>query len=211
MSEIHRPIADFTAETLDAGKRPISIAGDCCTSIGMVAGIQRSGINPTLLWFDAHGDFNTWETSPSGFLGGMPLAMLVGRGEQTLLEALGASPLPESQVILTDARDLDVEEKRALDHSDVSHIPDVQDLLQSLPKGPLYIHFDCDIVRSKDIPSVSYPASGGPTAETFQHILAEIAVNANVVAVSLASWDPTHEQSAQSQKTCMDLLYTLIQ
>jgi arginase len=78
MSVIHRSLADFTAETITIGERPVSIAGDCCTAIGVFAGLQRAGINPTLIWFDAHGDFNTWQTSSSGFLGGMPLAMLVG-------------------------------------------------------------------------------------------------------------------------------------
>ena len=59
------------------------------------------------MWLVSHGDFNTWETTPSGFLGGMPLAMLTGRGDQRMLEAVGLDPLADNQVWLSDARDLD--------------------------------------------------------------------------------------------------------
>ena len=79
MAIVHEAIAAWVEETLKRGRRPVSIAGDCCTSIGVLAGLQRAGVHPTLIWFDAHGDFNTPETTPSGFLGGMPLAMITGR------------------------------------------------------------------------------------------------------------------------------------
>ena len=78
LSLLHEPLAAFAHEAVIRGDRPVSIAGDCCTTIGILAGLQRANIDPILIWFDAHGDFNTWETTPSGFLGGMPLAMLVG-------------------------------------------------------------------------------------------------------------------------------------
>ena len=65
MSAVHEAIAGFVVDTLAAGQRPVSIAGDCCTTIGMMAGLQRAGLNPTLIWFDAHGDFNTMETTPA--------------------------------------------------------------------------------------------------------------------------------------------------
>jgi arginase len=72
----------------------VSIAGDCVATMGVLAGLHDAGITPTLIWFDAHGDFNTWETTPSGFLGGMPLAMIVGRGEQTMPHGWAGDPLP---------------------------------------------------------------------------------------------------------------------
>src|SRR5207253_8363034 len=76
MSAIYELLAQLVAQTIREGARPVSIAGDCCAALGVVAGLQRAGVNFNLLWFDAHGDFNTWETTPSGFLGGMPLAKL---------------------------------------------------------------------------------------------------------------------------------------
>ena len=146
LSALHKPLADFTQQIVLNGKLPVSIAGDCCTTLGMLTGLQRAGRDPALIWFDAHGDFNTWETTPSGFLGGMPLAMMVGREEQTMPKAQALSPLAENRVILTDARDLDPGEKQLIEESDVIHLPDVKNLLNAmLPNGPLYIHIDMDI------------------------------------------------------------------
>jgi arginase len=146
MSIIHRSLAGHVSDTVRSGRRPVSIAGDCCTAIGVLAGLQDAGVNPILVWFDAHGDFNTWETTTSNFLGGMPLAMLVGRGEQTLIDAVGLEVLREDQVILTDARDLDPGEQKALENSDVIHLEDVQALhAYSLPDRPLYVHLDMDV------------------------------------------------------------------
>jgi len=56
MAIVHEAIAAWVEETLKRGRRPVSIAGDCCTSIGVLAGLQRAGVHPTLIWFDAHFD-----------------------------------------------------------------------------------------------------------------------------------------------------------
>ncbi|NIS82127.1 MAG: hypothetical protein GTO14_18395 [Anaerolineales bacterium] len=89
MSILHESLAARVAESVRDGSLTLSIAGDCCTTIGVLAGLQRADVSPLLVWFDAHGDFNTWDTTPSGFLGGMPLAMLAGIGDQTMPEAVG--------------------------------------------------------------------------------------------------------------------------
>jgi arginase len=95
----------------------------------------------------------------------MPLAMLVGRGEQTMLKALELIPLAEDRVILTDARDLDPGEKQLIEESDVIHLPDVKNLLNAmLPNGPLYIHIDMDIINPANAPAMNYLAAGGPSA-----------------------------------------------
>ena len=177
--------------TARAGQRPVSIAGDCCATLGVLAGLQRAGVQPTLIWLDAHGDFNTWDTSPSGFLGGMPLAMLAGRGEQTMVRGLGLTPLAEERIILSDARDLDPGEKEAVAHSAVIHLPQVEQLLDyPLPDGPLYVHFDVDVVDVADVPAVSYPAPGGPSAATLQQVFHHLAQTGRITAVSLSTWNP---------------------
>lgn len=211
MSQLHRPIAGFIHETIGQGSRPISFAGDCCTTLGVVAGLQRANLNPTLIWLDAHGDFNTWETSPSGFLGGMPLAMLAGRGEQTMAENVGLSPFPESQIILTDGRDLDPGEQDNLDNSAVIHLPDAAQLLDyDLPDGPLYVHFDVDILDTKDLPAVSYPAPGGPSLETMRRVMRHLAQTGRVTAVSVSAWNPKLDEDGRSAALVMDLLNELI-
>ena len=211
LSALHQPLADFTQQIVLNGKLPISIAGDCCTTLGMLAGLQRAGSDPTLIWFDAHGDFNTWATTPSGFLGGMPLAMVVGRGEQTMLTAQALSPLAEDRVILTDARDLDPGEKQLIEGSDVIHLPDVQNLLNAtLPDGPLYIHLDMDIVNPANAPAMNYLAAGGPSAEELQAVMKHLRRTKKIAAVSVATWNPKLDEDGQSRRVCMGILDALI-
>lgn len=211
MSAIHKIIVDFVSETIYKNKRPVSIAGDCCTAIGVLAGLQRAGIDPNLIWFDAHGDFNTWETSPSGFLGGMPLAMIVGKGEQTMTKAVGLRVLPENQVILTDARDLDSGERELIAESKVIHINESERLLENpLPDGSIYVHFDTDVVSSRESPAQNYPVPGGPSAATIKSIFNKLSQSGQVIAVSLSSWNPKLDRDNKSEKVSMSLLQTLI-
>jgi arginase len=211
MSAVHRTLADFTQQSLAQGNRPISIAGDCCTTIGMLAGMQRAGLDPILIWFDAHGDFNTWETTPSGFLGGMPLAMLVGRGEQTMLMALELKPLAEDRVILTDARDLDPAEKLLIEDSNIIHLTDVGGLLKyNLPDAPLYVHLDTDIINPAEAPAMNYLAGGGPSVKELQTVMKHLNRTETIAAVSVSTWNPKMDKDGRSRNVCMELLYRLI-
>lgn len=211
MTELHRPLAGKVSEALKRGERPVSIAGDCCTSLGVLAGIQAAGINPTLIWFDAHGDFNTWETTPSGFLGGMPLAMLVGRGDQTMVEGVELTPLPEAQVVLTDARDLDPGEREAVAGSAMTHLPDTAVLLDApLPDGPLYVHFDVDVVNVNELPTVSYPAPDGPSVALLGQVFRRLAQTGRVTAVSVSAWNPDLDTDSRSRAAAMNLLAELV-
>lgn len=211
MSTLHQPIADFVASTSLQGIRPVSIAGDCCTTLGVLAGLQKAGLDPMLLWLDAHGDFNTWETTPSGFLGGMPLAMLVGRGERTMAQAVALRPFPESRVILCDGRDLDPEEKQALAQSEVHHVVDARSVLDHpLLANPLYVHFDTDVINPNDAPAMSYRASGGPTLADLRAVFQSLAQTKQIVAVSMTTWTPQLDEDGHSQAICMELLRSLI-
>ena len=211
LSALHRPLADFAQRSVLNEKRPVSIAGDCCTTIGMLAGLQRAGLDPILIWFDAHGDFNTWETTPSGFLGGMPLAMLVGRGDQTMINALDLTPLAEDRVFLTDGRDLDPGEKQLIKEANLTHLPDVKSLVDAtLPDGDLYIHIDSDIVNPIEAPAMSYLAAGGPSAKVLQTVMKHLRRTVKIAAVSMSTWNPNMDADGHSRRICMALLEDLI-
>ena len=211
ISVYHQSLADFVSNAILNQERPVSIAGDCLTAIPILAGLQRCGINPVLIWFDAHGDFNTWETTPSGFLGGMPLAMIVGNGEQKLPEAVGLKTLPESKVILSDARDLDSGEKELIKKSKMTHLTNIETLLDfQLPDAPLYIHFDTDVVTAEESPAQNYLAKGGPTAETVRAVFNRLARTEKVIGVSLSSWNPDLDKDKKSERVSMSLLQALV-
>lgn len=211
LSVVHQTLAHFAAETIENNQRPVSIAGDCCTAIGMLAGLRRAGIKPIIIWFDAHGDFNTWDTTPSGFLGGMPLAMLVGKGEQTMLKALDLPPLTESMVFLSDARDLDPGEQKLVETSDITHLPDVNALFDyPLPHSPIYIHLDTDIINPNEAPAMNYPATGGPASSDLIRIFEYLHQSGNLAAVSVSTWNPELDINGKSRKVCMQLINALL-
>lgn len=211
MLSLYNPLAEAVAAQIKAGERPVSIAGDCCTTIAVLGGLQRAGLDPILIWLDAHGDFNTWKTTPSNFLGGMPLAMLVGRGDQMVMDGLCVMPLPEDQVILTDARDLDPGEKEAVESSAVHHLHDVVSLLNyPFSDRPLYIHFDTDLINPDEAPAMNYKAAGGPSVTMLRHVFRHLAATGRVVCVSLSSWNPELDEDGRSQKVCLELLHELL-
>ncbi|MBT8197503.1 MAG: arginase family protein, partial [Acidimicrobiia bacterium] len=156
----------------------------------VIAGLQAGGIHPTLVFFDAHGDFHTWDTSQSGFIGGMPLAMATGRGEQTVVIGAGLSPLGDSSVVLVDARDLDRGEDVAVAASGITmcSVAEVAGAVDD--RTPLYVHVDVDVVDPEDMPAVNYPAPGGPSLEMVASAVADLAATGRVVAFSISSWNP---------------------
>lgn len=210
MSAVHQPLARFVAQAVRDGDRPVSIAGDCCTPIGVLAGLQAAGLQPTLIWLDAHGDFNTPETSPSGFIGGMPLAMIVGRGDQDLTRAAGLTAHPETGVLLSDARDLDPGEAEALRSSAVHHVPRLADLPQRLPDSPLYVHLDVDVLSPSDAPAMLYPTAGGPSLAEACAVMESLAATGRVAAVSVTVWDFGQDADGRTEEACTRLLESLV-
>jgi len=203
LAALHKPIADFTAAAARAGDRAISVAGDCCAAVPVAAGLSRAGVAATLVWLDAHGDFNTPETSPSGFLGGMPLAMMAGRGPQWMCEAVGLAPIPEERIVLVDARDLDPEEAEAVRGSKLIHIG--LDALPALPiEGPVHLHIDLDIVDAAECPGFRYPVAGGPSVDAVAAAVVALDARTRIAAVSVSGWtealDPDGHTGAAAKR-----------
>ena len=193
-----------------ASTRPRVQAGDCVATLGVAAGLQRRGVDFHLVWLDAHGDFNTWETTPSGFLGGMPLAMLTGLGEQTIVQALGLRPLAASRILLVGARDLDPGEGVNLSRAGISRaaVEDVPALAP--PDGPLYVHLDLDVVATDEMPAVNYPAAGGPSAAAVRLALDHLFATGRVAALSVTCWDPALNGAQRSRATAESLVGDLL-
>ena len=179
------------------------VSGDCTTSLGILSGLQRAGREPGLVWIDAHGDFNTDATSPSGYLGGLPLALAVGIGTLTLPHQLHLRPIPQERAVLVGARNIDPDEERLLDRSLVEQKG--LDLAEAdLPDGDLHLHVDIDICDPDLVPDLLFPAPGGPTLD---HVLAAIRcviATGRVVAVDLAAtWHHNGPHAATQRRHIM--------
>lgn len=194
------------AQTIAAhpGRIPLIFAADCVSSLGAVKGLENQ--QPGVIWFDAHGDFNTPQTTPSGYLGGMPLAMLVGRGDQTLMQAVELDPIPEADVIITDARDLDPMESIALRDSRVQHLMRVDDLLVArLPAKPLYIHMDTDVIDPGEMAGMSYPAPNGPSTADVQAALTRVVRDGQPAGILFSLWNASLTDSPRPLENTLRL------
>ncbi|MFZ2044446.1 MAG: arginase family protein, partial [Trebonia sp.] len=89
LAALYRQLAGAVSDAVRHGDRPVVVSGDCTTALGTVAGLQHAGIDPGIVWFDAHGDVQTLETTASGYLGGLPLRLLVGYRPELIATDLG--------------------------------------------------------------------------------------------------------------------------
>jgi len=197
-----RMAALYEQVAAEVGSTPVAVAsGDCTTSLGVLAGLQRAGRDVGVVWFDAHADFHTTRTTTSGYLGGMPLALAVGRGELTLPTALGLAPLAEERVVLVDARDTDPGEHGLLAGSAVTRTT-LAGLPGVVPAGDLYVHVDVDICDPAELPDLLYPADGGVGVEELLAAVGELVGTGRVAALGLAAtWH--HRTPAQPEHAAL--------
>ncbi|MFB4310683.1 arginase family protein [Actinomadura sp. GTD37] len=180
-----------TAEVADqvaGGTRPTVVSGDCLTAEAVLAGLQRAGVDASIIWFDAHGDIHTAASSTSGYISGMPLRQILGADPGLLADRLGLRPLPEERAVLVDARDLDPAEAEFLASSKVRRCP-VDDVV--LPDGPLLLHIDVDVIDENDLPGLKFPVAGGPSSDAVVASVRRIMATGRVAALDIACpWHP---------------------
>ena len=168
------------------GGHPVVMSGDCTTALGVVAGLQLAGLDPAIVWFDAHGDVQTLETTTSGYLGGMPLRMLVGYRPELMARPLGLRPVAERRVALVDARDLDPPELSYLEQSEIRRLRVEDVTADMLPDGPIYLHVDTDVVDPAELPGLRFPAADGPGLDAVAAALHRVHDTGRVAALGLA-------------------------
>jgi arginase len=197
-------LADQVAEAVRAARQrgalPLVLSGNCNAGVGTATAL---GTGQGIVWFDAHGDFNTPETSPSGYFDGMALAMATGRCWRTLVQRIGGFvPVPDDRVVLVGARDVDPGERELLAASAVTWVDAARlrqgDLLAldaaldalAARTSRVYLHLDLDVHDPQDAPANSYGAPGGPSRAQVLEAVAHVAARLQIAAAGLAAYDP---------------------
>jgi arginase len=193
MAVLQSAVAGTVAREVASGACPIVMSGDCNTSAGIMAGLQRAGADPAIVWFDAHGDVQTLETTTSGYLGGLALRLLTAYRPELIAARLGLRPVPEDRIVLAGARDLDPPEVTYLAGAQITRREVAGLSAAGLPDGPLYVHVDMDVIDGAGLPGLRFPAPGGPDAAQLADALRVLLATGQVAALGLScSWYPGH-------------------
>ena len=208
------------SRSLDA-ERVIVVGGECSETVGATAGLGEAfGGRPGMLWLDAHGDFNTPETSPSGYVGGMCLALACGRARGLRLGVEDEKlPLTEERLVHVGSRALDPPEVAALTSSPAklftsqqvkkSGAADVaEEAARHLDNRSDWIicHLDVDVIDPKFVSAVDYPTPGGLTLEETALIIRELNGTKKLRVLELAAYNPSKDRAARSAATINELM-----
>jgi arginase len=208
-------LSDAVAGTADAvasaDALPFALLGECTLVPGFVAGALRRHPDACVVWVDSHGDLNTPATSHSGFIGGMPFAIIVGWWGEEHRAACGLAPVDEARVALVGARDLDPGEASMLDASQIVAADGIADALAGLPAGvPIVMHVDGDILDPAVAPGVDVPAVDGWNVARLRNEMAAVSATGRLVALSLCCGNPRRDVEGQSTRAYLAGLEPLL-
>ena len=204
-------LADNIMQNEADGYFTVAFLASCPSSLGVLGGLQQSLTSTdtsevSILWLDAHADYNTPETTRSGSMGGMPLAIANGLALQQVRRDSKLEPaLPSSHIVTAGLRDVDPMEQHLLDVNRIENISvdDIRGITQnvydqmdalSAVSDKIYVHIDLDILDAKEVPFHNYPTENGPTsyelAAMFKEIFAKYPKAAAIGFASIPANDP---------------------
>lgn len=197
------------ARSLGAGRVPVMVANTCSASLASLPVVARERPDATVLWIDAHGDFNTPETTGSSYLGGMVLAAACG-----LWDSGHGAGLRSRQVVLIGARDIDEAEGELLARHGVRIVPPAeatpQRIAGEIGDTPVWVHLDWDALEPGFVPA-AYKVPGGLTPAEVGAIFEAIPA-ARIAGVELAEFEASGDaaRDAAAVDIARDLTATLL-
>ena len=216
---VSQRLAAIVRRAIEAGQFPLVLAGGCDVSKGILSGFDHAGCG--VVWFDAHGDFNTPETTVSGYFDGMSLAVITGQCYRNYWAQIGHStPIAESATLMVGVRDLDPAEKERLDHSAIQVVKwregkpqsDVQTALdrlaQRVPEVYLHINMDSSTQRSRRASWALRCPAGFPWRRWRKLFVLSFA-RFRVRAAALAVYDPDNDPDDKTLRTALRIIEVL--
>lgn len=173
--EANTTLAAAVSKEMAEGRFPLVLGGDHSIAMGTIAGVTQHVKNLGVIWFDAHGDLNTGDTTPSGNIHGMPLAASLGLGHERLVNIGGFAPkIKAENVVVLGARDLDAGERALIKERGIKvftmHEIDrlgmarvMEEAIAHVSKNTDGVHlsFDLDGLDPHEVPGVGTPVLGG--------------------------------------------------
>jgi arginase len=208
-------------EALGNGETPIFLGGDHSASIGSIGGVTHDSACG-LIWVDAHGDFNTPDTSDTGNVHGMVLSILLGNGPKELVDVgRKGAKLEARDVVLIGIRDLDPKEKTLLKKSgcaiytmrDIDEMGTHKVLKEALGKiahrATIHLSLDMDSIDPQEAPGVGTPSAGGLTYREAQLIMETIADSGRLQSVDVMEVNPILDHCNHTAQVAVSMLASL--
>jgi arginase len=221
---VNQAVSDSVLQALDAGAVPLVLGGDHSISIGSIAGsatwARRAEDEIGLLWFDAHADMNTPDSTPSGNIHGMPLAVALGYGDPELVQLLGWSPkVRPEKTVLIGARDVDRGERLLIRESgirvftmreidEVGIVAVLEEAMAIVTDGTIGFHvsWDMDFVDPSFAPGVGTPVKGGVDYREGHLALELVSDTDGMIAMDLVEANPILDERNRTGVLGMELI-----
>lgn len=219
-SIVNKQLADRVRTVRGAGRLPLVLSGSCNAALGVVAGLDGASLGA--VWLDAHGDFNTPETTVSGFFAGMSMAIITGHCYRDYWAQMGdARPLREEAIVMYGARDLSPEgERERLERSAIVVVgwrdgkpeDDAFAPLERLAQrvGEVYLHLDFDAFAPEVAPGVAdEPVPAGLSGEQGEAIVRATAERFGIAAATLATFTPERDEDDMTLRLALRMIELL--
>ena len=222
--KVSEELAAAVAAALAENEFPLVLGGDHSIALGSITGVTRVHKDIGLLWIDAHGDFNTEKTTPSGNVHGMILAALAGLGNSRLTNIGGWAPKLHTQtIVIVGARDLDTGERELLRTHGV-HVftmPDIDqrgmsDVMREAlaiagqANDGIHVSLDMDALDPTYAPGVGTPVRGGLTYREAHLAMELIADSGRLVAMDVVEVNPILDRENATAQLAVELVMSAL-
>lgn len=218
-------LADLVTTALQDGEFPLILGGDHSIALGSISGVARVHKDIGVIWLDAHADFNTEETSPSGNIHGMILAALAGLGNERLTNIGGWSPkINKQNIVIVGARSLDRPGERELLRANNIHIFTMSDIDQrgisqvmqealaiaGQGNNSIHLSLDMDALDPNEAPGVGTPVRGGLTYREAQLAMELIANSNRLISMDVVEVNPILDRENATASLAVELVLSAL-
>lgn len=221
--ELYGSLAQHVAEARHNNRFPLILSGNCGATVGAIAGAGNRKLG--VIWFDAHGEFNTPETTTSGFLDGMGLAVAAGLCWKNLAASIpNFHPLPAQRILLIGGRDFDAGEQDRLEQAGAMVVDCAaiqQSGVENSLEAPLsqlssrveevHLHIDLDVLNPKEAPANGFLADeSGLSVQQLRDAIALIRERSKITSATIASFDPNFDPQGKTLQAALRLIQQIV-